>query len=83
MNPSASGYRVAILGAQLAFNLLPRLGKEAAQKRGVSKGEEIRIDLGPFLHPFLGMPVPRIFHLPVFYSVGSPLCLDLAEAVSL
>ena len=72
-----------IFGAQLAFNLLPRLGKVKAQKRGVSQEEEIRSELGPFLPPSLEMPVPRIFHLPVFYSVGVSLYLDLVEAVSL
>jgi len=70
-----------IFGAQLAFNLLSRLGRSG-------KGEMAALEsrLRQQLHQYLGgrVPVPamRLLTVPVFYSVGVSLYVEMAEAVT-
>jgi aspartate-semialdehyde dehydrogenase len=68
-------------GAQLAFNLLSRLGRSA-------KGEMAALEtrLHRQLHQYLGERVPRpavrLLTVPVFYSVGVSLYVETAERVT-
>jgi len=68
-------------GAQLAFNLLSRLG-------GSGKGEMAALEtrLRRQLHHYLGERVPRpalrLLQVPVFYSVGVSLYIETAEPVT-
>ena len=70
-----------IFGAQLAFNLLSRLGSSG-------KGEMARLEtrLHRELHHYLGERVPRpalrLLTVPVFYSLGVSLYVETAEPVS-
>jgi aspartate-semialdehyde dehydrogenase len=70
-----------IFGAQLAFNVLSRLGRSG-------KGEMAALEtrLRRQLHQYLGERVPRpalrLFQLPVFYSVGASLYVETAEPVT-
>ena len=70
-----------IFGAQLAFNLLSRLGRSA-------KGEMAALEarLRRQLHDYLGERVPRpsvrLLTVPVFYSVGVSLYVQTAEPVT-
>jgi aspartate-semialdehyde dehydrogenase len=70
-----------IFGAQLAFNLLPRLGRSG-------KGEMAALEtrLRQQLHQYLGERVPRpalrLLQVPVFYSVGVSLYVETAGPVT-
>jgi len=70
-----------IFGAQLAFNILSRLGRSG-------KGEMATLEsrLRRQLHNYLGerVPVPalRLLTVPVFYSVGVSLYVELADPVT-
>jgi aspartate-semialdehyde dehydrogenase len=70
-----------IFGAQLAFNMLSRLGRSG-------KGEMAALEarLRRQLHLYLGERVPlpalRLLQVPVFYSVGVSLYVEAAEAVT-
>jgi aspartate-semialdehyde dehydrogenase len=70
-----------IFGAQLAFNLLSRLGKSG-------KGEMTTLEtrLHRQLHHYLGgrVPVPslRLLTVPTFYSVAVSLYVETAERVT-
>ena len=70
-----------IFGAQLAFNLLSRLGKSG---KGEMKTLENRLHRQ--LHHYLGgrVPVPalRLLTVPTFYSVGVSLYVETAEPVT-
>jgi aspartate-semialdehyde dehydrogenase len=70
-----------IFGAQLAFNLLSRLGSGG---KGAMTALESR--LRGQLHHYLGGRVPapalRLVTVPVFYSVGVSLYVETAEPVS-
>jgi aspartate-semialdehyde dehydrogenase len=70
-----------IFGAQLAFNLLSRLGKS-----GTGEMAALETRLRRQLHHYLGERVPRpalrLFQAPVFYSVGVSLYVELAEPVT-
>jgi len=68
-------------GAQLAFNMLSRLGR-------TGKGEmaSLEVRLRRQISHYLGHRVPhpalRLFQVPVFYSVGVSLYVEPAEPVS-
>jgi aspartate-semialdehyde dehydrogenase len=70
-----------IFGAQLAFNLLSRLGRSG-------KGEMAALEarLRRQLHQYLGgrapLPAVRLFTVPVFYSVGVSLYVETAEPLT-
>jgi len=70
-----------VFGSQLAFNLLPRLGRSAT---GEMTALEAR--LRRQLHDYLGERVPRpalrLIQVPVFYSVGVSLYVETAEPVT-
>jgi hypothetical protein len=70
-----------VFGAQLAFNLLSRLGRSG---KGEMAGLENR--LRRQLHRYLGgrVPVPalRLVTVPVFYSVGVTLYVETVEPVT-
>ncbi len=69
-----------VFGAQLAFNVLPRLGTERARKGGLAEGGVLRRELEYFLSGSLLMPVPRVFQLPVFYSIAVSLLRGIDRA---
>ncbi len=70
-----------VFGAQLAFNLLSRLGRSG-------KGEMMALEarLRRQLHDYLGERVPRpavrLLTVPVFYSAGISLYVETAEPVT-
>ena len=70
-----------VFGAQLAFNLLSRLGRSG-------KGEMAQLEarLRRQLHRYLGERVPlpavRLLTVPVFYSVGVSLYVEMAAPVT-
>jgi len=70
-----------IFGAQLAFNLLSRLGRSAS---GELTGVEARVRRQ--LHDYLGERVPRpalrVIQAPVFHSVGVSMYVETAEPVT-
>ena len=72
-----------VFGAQLAFNFLPRLGGEKSPARKMTNGQEVRVELEYFLGCHFRMPVPRIFQVPLFYSVGVSLYVELDDPASL
>jgi aspartate-semialdehyde dehydrogenase len=69
-----------VFGAQLAFNLLSRLGRSAT---GEMPALEAR--LRRQLHDYLGERVPRpalrLFQAPIFYSVGVSLYVETTAPV--
>jgi aspartate-semialdehyde dehydrogenase len=70
-----------VFGAQLAFNLLSRLGRSATGEMAT-----LETRLRRQLHHYLGERVPRpalrLFQVPVFYSVGVSLYVETAEPVT-
>jgi aspartate-semialdehyde dehydrogenase len=70
-----------IFGAQLAFNLLSRLGRSG---KGEMAALEMR--LRRQLHQYLGDRVPRpavrLLTVPVFYSVGVSLYVETTERIT-
>lgn len=70
-----------IFGAQLAFNLLSRLGRS-----GTGEMAALEARLRRQLHHYLGERVPRpalrLLQVPVFYSVGVSLYVETAEPVT-
>jgi hypothetical protein len=70
-----------IFGAQLAFNLLSRLGRS-----GTGEMASLEARLRRQLHQYLGKRVPlpalRLLQVPVFYSVGVSLYVETAEPVT-
>lgn len=70
-----------IFGAQLAFNLLSRLGTSA---KGEMTGLESRLrhQLHNYLYGRVPIPALRLLTVPVFYSVGVSLYVETAEPVT-
>ena len=70
-----------IFGAQLAFNLLSRLGRSGTGEMAVLEAR-----LRRQLHQYLGERVPRpalrLLQVPVFYSVGVSLYVETAEPLT-
>jgi aspartate-semialdehyde dehydrogenase len=70
-----------VFGAQLAFNLLSRLGKSGT-------GEMVALEacVRRQLHQYLGERVPRpalrLLQVPVFYSLGVSLYVETTEPVT-
>jgi aspartate-semialdehyde dehydrogenase len=64
-----------IFGAQLAFNLLPRLGGTAG-----AEPEKLEARLRSELHRYLGgrieLPSLRLIHVPAFYSIAVSLYIE-------
>jgi aspartate-semialdehyde dehydrogenase len=70
-----------IFGAQLAFNLLSRLGRSG---KGEMAGLEARLrrQLRHYLGERVPLPALRLLQVPVFYSVGVSLYVETAERVT-
>jgi len=70
-----------VFGAQLAFNLLSRLGKSGKCEMAALEGR-----LRRQLHCYLGERVPRpavrLLTVPVFYSLGVSVYVETAEPVT-
>jgi aspartate-semialdehyde dehydrogenase len=70
-----------IFGAQLAFNLLSRLGRSGTGEMAALESRVRRQ-----LHQYLGERVPRpalrLLQVPVFYSVGVSLYVETPEPVT-
>jgi aspartate-semialdehyde dehydrogenase len=70
-----------IFGAQLAFNLLPRLGKSA--KAALQPLENRLISqLRRYLGARVPVPALRLIAVPTFYSIAVSLYVETAEPVS-
>lgn len=69
-----------VFGGQLAFNLLPRLGRSGG---GAPTNFETRLrnELRDYLGSRVPLPALRLFHVPVFHSLGISLYLETAEPV--
>jgi aspartate-semialdehyde dehydrogenase len=69
-----------VFGAQLAFNLLPRLGRG---ERGSLAGLEghLRAELRQYLGQRVPLPALRVVQVPVFYSWALSLYVEAATAV--
>jgi len=70
-----------IFGAQLAFNLLSRLGR-AATGEMASLEARLRRQLRSYLGERVPCPALRLFQVPVFYSLGVSLYVETAEPVA-
>ncbi len=77
-----------VFGAQLAFNLLPRLRRASPRAAGgVGSGDVAPSDLEPRLRlelrNYLGsrapLPALRLFHVPVFYSLAVSCYVETAR----
>jgi aspartate-semialdehyde dehydrogenase len=72
-----------IFGQQLAFNLLPRLGRGRAKGAALALIEKhLREQLCSYLAGRTPVPALRAFQAPVFHSVGLSLYVETAEAAS-
>lgn len=71
----------AVFGDQLAFNLLPRLGRSPA---GTLDGIERRLrqQLKEYLSNRAPLPAVRLFQVPVFYSLAVSLYVETARPES-
>jgi aspartate-semialdehyde dehydrogenase len=70
-----------VFGAQLAFNLLSRLGCSATGE--VARLEtRLRRQLGAYLGERVPRPALRLFQVPVFYSMGVSLYVETDQPVS-
>lgn len=77
----------AVFGAQLAFNLLPRLGRsrrsDGAEANGLTDLENrLRRHLREYLSGRVPIPALCIFQTPVFYSMAVSLYVETADEVA-
>jgi aspartate-semialdehyde dehydrogenase len=70
-----------IFGAQLAFNLLSRLGRSGKGEMAALE-ERLRRQLRQYLGERVPRPALRLFTVPVFYSVGVSLYVETTEPVT-
>ena len=68
----------AVFGAQMAFNLLPRLGLTGHAPSGLET--RLRSELRTCLGKALPLPALRVIHVPVFHSLGVSLYAETREA---
>ena len=78
----------SVFGAQLAFNLLPRLGRarraESRYRDDLTDLEgRIRTQLRVYLANRAPLPALRVIQVPVFYSLTVSLYVETAEAARL
>jgi aspartate-semialdehyde dehydrogenase len=72
----------SVFGAQLAFNVLPRLGH--ARTSALTELEQrIRFQTRHYLAARAPLPALRLVQVPVFYSLAVSLYVELAEAAAL
>lgn len=67
-----------VFGAQLAFNLLSRLGKTGSGEL-IALETRLRRQLRQYLGQRVPLPALRIFQAPVFYSLGVSLYVETVE----
>jgi aspartate-semialdehyde dehydrogenase len=70
-----------IFGAQLAFNLLSRLGRSGTRKMAALEAR-LRRQLHQYLGERVPLPALRLLQAPVFYSVGVSLYIETTEPVT-
>ena len=79
----------AVFGAQLAFNLLPRLGRTRRGGPAVYRDDltdldsRVRNHLRTYLAGRAPLPALRVVQAPVFYSMTVSLYLEIEQAVDL
>ncbi len=71
----------SVFGAQLAFNLLPRLGGPAGGPLKVIEGA-LRRQLRSYLADRAPAPALHLFQVPVFYSLGVSLYVETSRGAS-
>lgn len=71
----------SVFGAQLAFNLLPRLGRAQSGPFGELE-TRIRRQLRTYLGERAPVPALRLFQVPVFYALSFSLYVEMAERAS-
>ncbi len=69
-----------VFGAQLAFNLLPRLGKSGSGDLAGLAGL-LHHQLRQYLGGRVPLPAMRVIQVPAFYSVGASVYVETAERV--
>ena len=69
-----------VFGAQIAFNLLPRLGSDMRDAEALEA--RIRSQLQSYGHGQTPLPALRLLHAPVFYSIGLSLYVETRERVA-
>jgi aspartate-semialdehyde dehydrogenase len=76
----------AVFGSQLAFNMLPRLGRGrdgGARFDKMNRLEErVRTELGSYLAGRVRLPALRLVQVPVFYSVAVSLYVEAGRSAS-
>jgi aspartate-semialdehyde dehydrogenase len=70
-----------VFGAQLAFNLLPRLGRAGTGEIAALEAR-LRCQLREYLVERVPCPALRLFQVPVFYSLGVSLYVETAQSVA-
>jgi aspartate-semialdehyde dehydrogenase len=71
-----------VFGAQLAFNLLPRLGRNRG-KSVKGSGGQLQSELAVLLGPGLPLPALRVLYAPVFHSLSCLLYADFDPPAAL
>jgi len=71
-----------VFGAQLAFNMLSRLGRSGGSQLAPLEGR-LRREMRQYLGERVPRPALRLMQVPVFYSVGVSLYVETAEPVTL
>ncbi len=69
----------AVFGAQLAFNLLPRLGRKRTSVAPGQLESRIQIQLRTYLGDRAPLPALRFVHTPVFHSLAVSLYVETVE----
>ncbi len=69
-----------VFGAQLAFNLLSRLGKSATGEMAALEAR-LRRQLRQYVGERVPLPALRMIQVPVFYSAGVSIYLETVERV--
>lgn len=71
-----------VFGTQLAFNLLPRLGRSRSL-RTADLGSQIQKELAGYLGQRVTLPALRVVYGPVFHSLACSLYIELVHSASL
>jgi aspartate-semialdehyde dehydrogenase len=70
-----------VFGAQLAFNMLSRLGRSGKGEMAALEAR-VRRQLNAYLGDRVPRPALRFFQVPVFYSLGVSLYVETQDAVT-
>jgi aspartate-semialdehyde dehydrogenase len=71
----------AVFGGQIAFNLLPRIGR-AARGSLQRLEDRLRSELRQYLGDRVLLPALRLLQVPVFYSVAISLYVETCQSVT-